>query len=499
MLEQDIQGLNGQTGRLPRLAGLPMWQLITVFALAFMNASWGNVAFRIAGVVKQNSAQSASIVYLASGIFITYVLMVALSALRFREDYKRVVGGIWLLILIAILPAIIYPQFQALYYLKFNRYISRIFQLNFLFTSEFLSSLMVIYFWQRGLKLSNHWVGPLSVGRSIRNSTILMIILGLIATNIGYVVPVPEIFLLLFSGLLAMGGARISSIGFIKGGSFIPFSRAFFVVFSLSAAALIAVSLALTSAFEGPISVALKRIFMVIGIVSSWIVVVVFGPVFIIILELVERFLAWLKPFAATVDEEILPALTEVQAMVQAAAEDTQPFPFADRVNELLSVVLPILGILLALLVGYYALKRTRATRLWWNPDDEQQGSIVGSLPDLLKAFMHGGVRSGFEALSQLLPISRVIAAARIRQIYRQLLRESANLGKPREQAETPLEFLPDLQIVFPGCQAELLLITRAYLRVRYGEYPESRGEVEDVEQAWKDVRRQGVLLVEDN
>ncbi len=92
------------------------------------------------------------------------------------------------------------------------------------------------------------------------------------------------------------------------------------------------------------------------------------------------------------------------------------------------------------------------------------------------------------------MPISSVIAAARIRQIYRQLLRESARLGKAREQAETPLEFLPELQVVFPGCYEELVLITRAYLRVRYGEYPESRQEVQVVEQAWKHVRRHGMV-----
>jgi hypothetical protein len=490
MLEQRAGEGNIRFGRLPRLADVPIWQLITIFALAFMNASWGVVAFRIIGALERNLSASGAMIYIAGCIFLTYLWMIGLSVLRFREDFKRFVTGIWLLLLIGFLPAILYPQLQASYYLRLERYISRMFQLSFLFTPEFLGSLIVIYFWQLGLNLSNHWTGTLAVSRSMRVSTILMITLGFAATNIGHVVPVQEIFLLLFSGLIAMGGARISSIGFKRGGSWIPFSRSYFVIFSLSATALISLSLALTFAVGDPIALALNRLFTLIGIVSSWVVVVAFGPVFVIILELVERILARLKPLIGTLEEEIAPTLTEIQLIVEEAAQEAQPFSFADRLNEILGVAFPILGILLALLIGYYALKRTRAARLWRNLDEEQQESLIGSLPDLLKAFLQGGARSGLEVLAQLMPISRVIAAARIRQIYRQLLHESARLGKPREQAETPLEFLPQLQVVFPDRQAELSLITNAYLMVRYGEIPETPEEVQAVERAWRIVRQ---------
>lgn len=493
MLEQHAGEGNIRVGRMPRLADLPVWQLLTVFALAFMNASWGVVALRIVGALEKGPSNYAALIYLASSIFLTYLWMVGLSALHLRDDVKRALVGIWLLILIGFLPAILYPSLQIAYYLRFERYISRMFQVNFLFTPEFLSSLIVIYFWQIGLKLSNHWTGMLAVSRRMRNSTILMIVLGFAATNMGYQVPVPEIFLFLFSGLLAIGGARISSIGFKRGGAWIPFNRSFFVVFVLCAAALILLSFALTFALGEPIAVAFNRIITIFGIVSSWIVIVVFGPVFVIILDLVERFLLRLKPFAATLEQEIAPTITEIQSMMQEAAQDTQPFPFADRLNEILGIVLPTLGVLLVLLLGYNALKRARAARLWRNPDEQQSESLGSTFSELLKAFLRGGTRSGLEALSQLIPLSRVIAAARIRQIYRQLLRESARLGKAREQAETPLEFLSELQVVFPDCHEELMLITRSYLRVRYGEYPESRHEIEAVEQAWKTVRRHGV------
>jgi hypothetical protein len=66
------------------------------------------------------------------------------------------------------------------------------------------------------------------------------------------------------------------------------------------------------------------------------------------------------------------------------------------------------------------------------------------------------------------------------------------SLGRPRSQAVTPLEYLPALDEVFPGLENELATITEAYLRVRYGEFPENRKEIADVETAWEQVHVQG-------
>jgi hypothetical protein len=480
---------------LPDLADIPFWQIVAAIALGFMNASWGQVAFRVIGAIEPGASTIAVFLYLASGIYITSIFLMGMSLMRFREDVKRAAAGIWLFILIAYLPAILYPQLQIGHIFKLERYLARIFQLNFLFTTEFLGSVIVIYFWRIGLTLSNYWIGTLAVGRYFRTSTILMIALGFVATSMGFIVPVLELFLLLFSGLMAMSSARISSAGFKRGGGWTPFRSSFFIIFIFSAAGVIALILALTNAVSGPIAAFVNRLIFVIGVLFSWVAVVAFGPIFIFILGLVERILNRLKPFAGTIEEEIAPAMTELQAMLQEAAQETQPFPFAARINEILGLLLPILGIVLLLSLGYYALKRTRAARLWENLDRDEREKLVGSLPDFLRSLFLRGARSSIGALSELLPVSRVIAAARIRQIYRHLLRESARLGMGREDAETPLEFLSDLQIVFPGCEDDLSLVTSAYLKVRYGEYPETRREVEEVEQAWKNVRRHGQAI----
>ena len=59
-------------------------------------------------------------------------------------------------------------------------------------------------------------------------------------------------------------------------------------------------------------------------------------------------------------------------------------------------------------------------------------------------------------------------------------------------EAETPLEFKVTLEKYFPMARKEVLVITRAYQRVRYGEFPETRFEVEEVEGAWESVKKAG-------
>lgn len=83
----------------------------------------------------------------------------------------------------------------------------------------------------------------------------------------------------------------------------------------------------------------------------------------------------------------------------------------------------------------------------------------------------------------------RFLAAARIRRIYAQLLKLCKNLDKPRPPASTPLEFLPTMRILFPENHEDLKSITHSYLEIRYGDLPESRNEVEEIEIAWKRIK----------
>ncbi len=75
-----------------------------------------------------------------------------------------------------------------------------------------------------------------------------------------------------------------------------------------------------------------------------------------------------------------------------------------------------------------------------------------------------------------------------VRVFYRRLLDWAAEQGLPREQSQTPLEYLKVLCQKFPGEDKELVVITGIYLQVRYGQRPVSDAEVEAVGQAWQKI-----------
>jgi hypothetical protein len=71
-------------------------------------------------------------------------------------------------------------------------------------------------------------------------------------------------------------------------------------------------------------------------------------------------------------------------------------------------------------------------------------------------------------------------------------------LEQSRPAWRTSVEFLPDLEALFPGFQRKLGTITEAYLKIRYGDLPELREEVEAVENAWRGVSEVGYEKVEE-
>ncbi|MCB9423355.1 MAG: DUF4129 domain-containing protein [Ardenticatenaceae bacterium] len=79
--------------------------------------------------------------------------------------------------------------------------------------------------------------------------------------------------------------------------------------------------------------------------------------------------------------------------------------------------------------------------------------------------------------------------AASIRRIYQQMLAMAADIGYPRAESETPFEFLPTLAEIWPDNTADSQLITQAFVKVRYGELPETEEELAAIDAAWQRLR----------
>lgn len=92
----------------------------------------------------------------------------------------------------------------------------------------------------------------------------------------------------------------------------------------------------------------------------------------------------------------------------------------------------------------------------------------------------------GRQLLQRLGFLRRWRMAASIRRIYQQMLRAAAASGYPRAESETPYEYLMTLAKVWPEHRRDSQLITEAYVKVRYGEVPETREELDVIRRAWQ-------------
>ena len=91
----------------------------------------------------------------------------------------------------------------------------------------------------------------------------------------------------------------------------------------------------------------------------------------------------------------------------------------------------------------------------------------------------------GQRLLQRLGMLRRWRTAASIRQIYKQMCDAASGVGYARGSSETPYEYLKTLEEVWPDERSDSLLITEAYVRVRYGEIPETMEELEAIRAAW--------------
>lgn len=81
-------------------------------------------------------------------------------------------------------------------------------------------------------------------------------------------------------------------------------------------------------------------------------------------------------------------------------------------------------------------------------------------------------------------------AAANVRHLYRQMCEDASARGFPRHSSQTPYEYLSALDEAWPEGQEQTRLITTAYVRVRYGEVPETDEEMARLRNAWQHLAR---------
>ena len=131
---------------------------------------------------------------------------------------------------------------------------------------------------------------------------------------------------------------------------------------------------------------------------------------------------------------------------------------------------------------------------------DESRESVLSA--GAIRRSLQAALQAGRDRLSELAGLvsrygvgSRFLSAITIRRIYANLVRLAADAGYPRGQSQTPYEYEYVLRQALPGSQADVALITEAYVSAHYGQVPDTREALQVIRDCWERVQERQAEL----
>lgn len=373
-----------------------------------------------------------------------------------------------------------------------------------LIPNEFVIAIAVLLAWRRGASLAYASISPETVQLDFKiglTAFFFFTLLNTLAT--GETIPALMLQSFFMFALLAMGMARVATLGELRGGTNSPFERR--RILSLVVTTLVIVEFAywLAQIMSGE-GAAIPAFLLGLVFLSALLLSI---PILLLLVYglfwLLQNYREEIVPMMAKVGEAFRQLVEFFRQMQQGMAglgellAEKLAFlrPFFRWFFDLAPVfrVLVLLGgivLLIGLVLLNLYIRERRRRELY----GEELESVFGARDflNMLRDALRQRRQEAAKFLGSLLPNEQHRAAVRIRRIYADLLDLCETLHHPRPEALTPLEFLPALDKLFPASHEDLTTITHAYLKVRYGELPETRKEVRAVEEAWGRVKREG-------
>lgn len=473
------------------------WREFSALALMFMDVNWILPLFQsLTKTGAQQETLQAGIV-LGGTLLAAYLMARLLFLLKIRPMYRQAV------LILALVATVFFVIKQFLYPLQpmgpsavFERMSVDFADPQVILPAELMLVFVTGLVWWRGVQLAHHWLGPATARRSFRWGTIMLLIVAFLQVDTGLQQLLPHLTLFMFSALVAIGAARAASLSQMRGASQDSLTLQWLAGMLALAVGVAAMAAAVAAFLAGEPSALISTLVV-------WFLRVVLAAILIIIspLMLAVIFLfTWLTSMVH--DSPVLQAMQEELVDIVKTLADffyTVGGVLRDLWLALPSVpwVKPVILWGLVALVLLLLFKRFGIQwRLPFVSRATTQASEMEALPSDLGASVRAWLDRRAERLSQGLTrlglVGRLAAAARIRRIYAQLMVLSAELGSPRRAWQTPLEFMVTLHGLFPEHGDELVAVTGAYVRVRYGELPESRTEFNRVQSAWKSLKNRG-------
>lgn len=476
-----------------RIPQIRYWRELAILALMVMEISWIVPWYRSLTPATY-VVPMWTVFFVLFGFLITAHLAARLmNFLDLRLNIRRGVTIALLLICVFVgLRLLLYQSDSLSFGELFNRPFEAFSDVRGLIPDEFLVILVVLLVYWRGIALGSKYVDPMSVRGNFYLGLAMYVAFIFVNTLITGETPGAMLYLFFVAALIALGSARIYSITQLRGGTKNPFDLRWFLGIFITT--LVIVGLA------GFIAWLLSDRTSILGGISG-IAMGIFGVLMLVLISpaifFIER-LANAIPNASGAVENMINVLEDLRNTFSGIANNLLKGLDIPSLQNWMQLLKPILlwgfvfGVLFAIL---FAITRWMYQERKGVQDERE--SIVES-GDLIGLFRRA-IRRRLDELGQSLrgqanlrSGQRWLAAAKIRRIYAQLMDLSAKLGETRPPAYTPLEFLPNLERLLPEGVEEVGIITEAYLRIRYGELPETNQEVSQVEGAWERVKTLG-------
>lgn len=358
-----------------------------------------------------------------------------------------------------------------------NPYLGRLLALFFL----------IVVVWWRGIALTDRRVEVTEVGLRLRlGGLVLAPVVILLSLVPSAAAATPFVLLFFLTGLVAVALTRAEQVALKQTQRSYPMQPRWVAIIFLTSLGIVLAAGLLGMALSGrPLSEVVRWLEPLWdGIFFMGLVVVTTATYLILILL---QPLVWLARtlFGLFGDLTNLPEPGE--AMPEVGAREpgelftllTRPDPAILVWVNRVALALLIAGALLLLYVSLRRYFRWRRMALVAEEGMAAGATAEGSEPGL-----------GRRLLQRLGRWRRWRAAATVRRLYQEMCREAAERGFARSASQTPYEYVPALDETWPEGGPEVRQITEAYVRVRYGELPETREEVEAIQGAWQRLKQ---------
>ncbi len=343
---------------------------------------------------------------------------------------------------------------------------------------------LVVIMWQRGLRLVARQFHIEQIGFRLRLGVIVApFAIGLNQFSLGWNMT-PFILLFFLAGLMALALIRAEELEQTRSGLSASLSPRWLGLIFIAGLFVVAAAGTLAALISGeslPAVVGwlapLLSAFAFGGLIVFSTLIYLSRPLQLLLNQFIDWLARWLQQLFAKnwLEPQIQPAPDFSDPLVTPSATDAIEIITAPSANARLIAILLMVAVVLAVSLFVRRLFRQAAFAARSGEMIDERIVDEGETPGL-----------GQRLLQRLGLWRRWRAAASVRRIYRQMLQAAAASGYPRGESETPFEFLPTLAQMWPENTDDAQRITDAFVKVRYGELPETEAELAALTDAWK-------------